>query len=417
MRLSLTSFLRPLVWAALALGVIAVGLGRSVPRTPTSRRSVAPRYQGFNGHHFMTEDYLPRFLDRETGQLVRGAFPEGDTLDYAACSPWCDDRGQYQVVGRWMNRSGEGNTGLPREFGLARYTFPEGRAIDRIALDLIPVGEPCWVPGLTPRILFVSGDGNIYRYSFEENGISPVGAEIPERPQPRRLEWRTARPGSGLVYLKDLTWPSDPRLGGKLIASLSYLVRLNGKATFVGPQLWWLQLSDDQTVIESAGRLTVPDSRDPDPGRELEERLPNLAPTPEGGLALAYLVRARHQALWELRVAPVGSDLGTGTPLVRCESSRTVARHCIPTTPAFSTDGRWVYGVLQPGPGIAQVQAQRFSMVGALSMATPGRSGSVAGERPQPTRARHSPRLGRADFAEFVASRLVEGRARHHAGR
>jgi hypothetical protein len=368
----------------------------------------------------MTEDYLPRFLDRETGQFVRFNFPDGDTLDYAACSPWCDDRGQYQVVGRWMNRSGEGNTGLPREFGLARYTFPEGRAIDRIALDVTPVGEPCWVPGLTPRILFASGDGNIYGYTFEEeDGISPVGAEIPERPQPRRLEWRTARPGSGLVCFKDLIWPSDPRLGGKLIASLTYQVRPNGKAMFVGSQLWWLQLSDDQTAIEAAGRLTVPDSRDPEPDQGLEERLPNVAPTPDGGLTLAYLVRAKNQGLWELRVAPVASDLGTGTPLVRCESSRTLARHCIPTTPAFSTDGRWVYGILHPGPGIAEVQAQRFSMVGALSMATPGRSGSGSGadERPQPARARHSPRLGRADFAEFVASRLVEGQAWHHAGR
>src|SRR4051794_19403738 len=168
MRLSLTSLLRPLLWAAMGMTLIAIGLGRSVPRPLAHRQPAAPRYHGVDGRFFTDADMHPRFLDLETGGVLGIALRGEEKIDHAVCSPWRDDHGQFQVASRWTNRTGHGAGNVAFEFGLARCTLPEGRVIDRVALDLMPMGKPCWVPGLASEIAFVAGDGMIYRYAFEE---------------------------------------------------------------------------------------------------------------------------------------------------------------------------------------------------------------------------------------------------------
>jgi hypothetical protein len=416
MRLSLTSMLSTLVWAAAGISVVAVGLGRSAPRTPPSRSAAVPRYHGYNGRFFSSTEAHPRFLDRDTGQFIHVDLPAKDSLEYASCSPWRDERGQYHVVSRWMNRAGEGSDLVLLEFGLAHYTLPEGRMIERVALDLMPVGEPCWFPGQSPRVLFAAGDGRLYRYSLEESdGGSPGGAQEPE--QPRCLNWRTIPPGLGMLYIKDLIWPTDPKLGGRLIASLSYQMHVEGKVRFLGSQLWWLALSDDGLAIEQAGRLTVPEHDDIEHALAEEERLPSITTTPEGGLALAYLTRTREQAQWELRLAPIESNPATGAPTVRCRNSRDVSRECIPAPPTFSTDGRWVYGMLgnENNPGLVGTIAARFPVADALATLDPGRPG----RRASFLRAGSRPRLGLVglDRSDFTPTRLVDERPGRHARR
>lgn len=408
MHLFLSSILRPLVWSVIAISAIAVGLGRAAPRTIPYQHQAVPRYHGINGRYFSIDENFPRFLDRETGRFLRVECPAGDMLDNVVCSPWCDERGQYQVVGRWLSSSGEGNSLLPQQFGVARYTLPEGRVIDRVELDMTPGGTPCWVPGLSPRIVFAGGDGQLYHYAFgEANGAAALedGAADPARPQ--RLTWRTTPPGVGPIFFKDLVWPSDPRMGGRLIASLSYQIQTEGKRYYVDSQLWWIQLSGDGMDIEAVGRLIVPDGPGPIADPDDEERHPNLESSPEGGLVLAYLSRARPHKPWVLRVAPVALAPGTGMPIVRRGSSRAVAGQCVAIPPVFSADGRWVYGSLGTEPEMARIVTRRFSVAGILAQSSPygpGRQGRPGSTRP-----------GRSDLAWFVTSRLVAGRARHHA--
>ena len=216
--------------------------------------------------------------------------------------------------------------------------------LNRVALDQVPMGAPCWVPGLSPRILFVSGDGKPYRYEFKEadGGLF----EEDEEARPRPLTWRGTPPGRGNIFFLDLIWPTAPELKGRLIATLYIQGQRDGMEEFLGPQLWWIALGADGMTIERAGRLIVPDldRHGDDPDRE--ERFPRVTPTPEGGLALAYLTRSSHRSSWLLNVAPIEIDPASGEPTVQPGRVRCLAEGCAPASPTFSIDGRWIYGHL-----------------------------------------------------------------------
>ena len=411
MQWSLSSLLRTLVWVAIGLSVIAIGLGRYAPRRLPEHHAAAVRYHGVNMHCSPDRDPQPCFLDRETGQILHLEFPPRDTLDYAVCSPWRDEHGQFQAVCRWMGRGGKGFDYLPLEFGVARFTLPEGRLIDRIKLDQVPNGEPCWMPGGVARIIFASGDGRLYRYRFDDLGSGSLG-EAPELAQPQQVTWHTAPPGKGMVYVRDLIWPGEAKLGGRLIASLCYAVECGGKPTLQGPELWWLQLGEDQTSIEAAGRLTAPGIEHRSGGEdEVEERLPNLGTTAEGDLPLAYLRRASLQGRWELHVASVAIDPATGVPRVRPGNSRRIGGGFVSSAPTFSVDGRWVYGIRGQEPGRPQLTLRRFSVTATLMAQTEEVLSSPWSPRIEPR-----PLFGFADLVLFPPNRLVEMGAGRHPG-
>jgi hypothetical protein len=398
MNLSLTSLVPTLVWLAVAISGLAIGLGRRAPslETPPTRHAAVPRYQGVNGRVFSDREYQPNLIDRATGAIVRVDVPAEDVLDYPACSPWQDEAGRFQIVCRWMQRSGRAEAHLPQEFGLARFTFPEVGPIDRVVLDVLPVAEPCWVPGRSPQILFIAGDGQIYRYGFghgQAAGARPGPGSEAEPARARRISWQTKMPGTGTVHFRDLIHPATPQLGGRLIASIWYLADVRATTRFVGSQLWWFELSDDGSTITAAGRLTPPeaeagagagsDDNSEGAGPSEEERLPSVAVTADGGLTLAYLHRMREQGLWELRTAPLVVDPATGRLRVRREEIRNVTQSCVATAPAFSLDGRAVYGVLDTNSGGAGIISQRFALAG-------GPAGPPGGE-PTPRLVRSAP--------------------------
>jgi hypothetical protein len=312
-----------------------------------------------------------------------------------------------------MNRSGRRYSDLPRDFGLARLSLPEGKLLDRIPLEQIPIGEPCWVPGGTPRILFPSGDGQIYRYDLSDPGSPLGGARQPNQTQ--RVEWGIAPPGQGPVYFRDLTWPLTEGLGGRLIASLCYLETGKERPALTGPELWWLQLSPDQTVIEAAGRLSDPDARDVS-GRDdgdVEERLPNVAATAHGDLALVYLSRPAGQQEWDLNTASIAIDPASGVPAIRPGTSRRVGGGFVCSTPTFSVDGRWIYGVHDHEVGSVQLTLRRFPATTTLlaqSDAIPIPTG------PAGTHATPAALFGWSDLLPFTSNRLVEVARGRHAG-
>src|SRR5262249_12077497 len=152
-------------------------------RPPPLRRSAAVRFQALNMRCTPAEEAQPCFLDRETGKVLRLEMPAGEIVGYAVCSPWSDERGPFQAVGRGGNRPGKASASVPSDFGLARLSLPEGKVLERIPLDVTPISEPCWIPGPSPRILFPAGDGFIYWYDLPE----PVSSPRPTHPQ--RVEW------------------------------------------------------------------------------------------------------------------------------------------------------------------------------------------------------------------------------------
>src|SRR4051794_27749636 len=185
---------RPVVWVLTGLTALAIFLGRGAREGREDRRPSPVRQHAINWYLFRKADRTPRFLDAETGRLSPVSFPGSGSLEYASCSPWRDDRGQSQLVGLWTEASGSGDH--DGGIAMARFTFPGRELLDRVPLDVIPAGVPCWYPGTSPVVLFGATDGQLYRLAFAETpGGRADGEREGDQGRPHRLAWRCTPPG------------------------------------------------------------------------------------------------------------------------------------------------------------------------------------------------------------------------------
>ena len=351
MQFSWTSLIRLVGIVGVFVCLLAVGLGWLAPVPVRYRMVVGPAYGVINGFVIDPFPSESRLLNPTTGEISRFHAPRGDQFDHASCSPWQNEEGECQLVGRWARRVEGSGRMVAEEFGLARYSIPSGRVLDEIPLEVVPSSSPCWFPGTSARVLYAGSDGRLYQVSFEdEPGFADNEVDdSPHRPSP--IAWHA--PPLRHLMIHDPAWSTDPRLGGLLIAALAFQVhptddRLTPK------RLWWLKLADDATVVD-AGPLTDPEEK-PRLDRA-EERYPNVHVAPDGRLVLAYLSQPPMSALWELRLATVQIDPKRGIPMVHTIDDRVLASNHLGAQPSFSADGLDVFGVLQgsehphgPGP-------------------------------------------------------------------
>jgi hypothetical protein len=339
---------RLIAWVALGASMLALGLGRVHPEAPTARMPAVrgpgpPRPVYIRQSERSEEADSTLWIDPRTGRTTRVAEPAGGRLINASLSPWQEGRGGAQLVGHWTAWGREGRMGAPDGFFLVRIAQPGGTTLDRIPLNGALVGPPCWFPGDAARVLFAMPDGHLYVHSFEgRRGRDPdAGAAT----RPRRLTWQVPRPWGERGCPSGLSWPTDARLGGRVLASAYPRSGGPDGGRHDEPQLWWLRLDASGTAVAEVGCLGPPRPGDgPDGGGV--ERSPVVAATAGGDLALAYLYRPRGRRDWQLRLAPVQIDARTGAPVARTDAGRVVAEGCYPTEPVFSPDGRWVFGVV-----------------------------------------------------------------------
>lgn len=338
MRFSINSLVRLLALLGLVSGSIAVAVARLEPPEWHWRLASAPHYGVINGFVLNAWPGDPGLLDSETGALARLKLPKGDRLEYGSCSPWSDESGESQVVGRWVQRAKGGmleteETSLA--FGIARYSLPSGRVLNRFKVETMPATHPCWFPDMSARLIYPGGDGSLYVVDFDRTDREGLG----EDPVPQRVSWRCSQPGDKLI-VRDPVWSADPRLGGRLIVSLQYREGGPGSDLNAG-ELWWLALSANGTQIVSAGPLSTGTGEKPD----CERRYPNVARTPDGGLSLAFLDRPRGQPHWSLRIVPIESQ-ADGSPTARLGEARTLTSDHLSALAPFSADGRWIHGIV-----------------------------------------------------------------------
>jgi hypothetical protein len=394
MRVSLSALVRLIAFTLLGLSIAAVGLSRAVPRSPVRRHYTAPRFLGVNGSVFMPPMDNNYRLDLETGELRPDGSAPGVSLDYATCSPWTDARGRFDVVGRMTFRTGMAREALCQGSGLARCTEGDRSPRASANLDSLVSGRPCWFPEHPGRVLVPAGNGRVYAVDLatadgDDGTRSPAGdargvIETGEGDATiRRLVWGCAPPGDSEPLVSDPLCPSSPALRGRVIVSLSPVWDEGGRHRFGPAQLWWLELDPEGTVVVAAGRLTVTDLAGPgEPRGDFEERLANVAATPDGQVVLAYLARRRRESNWRLRVAPLRFDPATGAPRVLASETREPDADVAVTTPGFSTDGRWVFLVKRgTRPGRA-VDRRSVSELLAEEPAEQGRGLVAAGDRP-----------------------------------
>jgi hypothetical protein len=335
MRLSLYAFVRMLGLPALILTISAITLSRLVPENAMAATSIEPRHAkpGWVGCNA-----IPRgrpmgkalLIDPEKERIRTVRLPRGESLDQATGSPWIGDDGRGEVVGRWVKVGRDLWTGAKRiEDGLARYSLPDGKPLDRIATDLMPFSPPSWSPDGRRLVIYPSGDGRLYRVEF------PARADDPDSraAEPTALSWRCPRPGDGCVRILDAIWTDEPSLSGLVLASIVIQRKVgDGKARNQPARLWWLRLDPDARAIVAAGPMTGSPT-------EGAERFPRPVRDPSGRLLLAFLVADRENEAARLTVAPLRVDPAEAGAIVVESEARTLAEGCLLEAPAPASDG------------------------------------------------------------------------------
>ncbi len=381
MRFSFSSLFRLIVISALASATAAVVVSRLDPPAPSFRLAQGVKYAGLSGFYWASGRAEVRWLDLETGTLADAPIAPGETLDTASISPWKDEKGQSQIVGRWSKKEPgtEPVNGLSNQFGLARYRFPSGERIDHVTTEIIPAGPVSWFPGNAGKVMFNGGDGNLYRFSFDPNeatgepDTAPVKVGLAEgSPIAEQLDG---------AFLCDLHWPTDPRLGGLAVLSLRIRTPINvgnwERARYSRGQVWWVRFNQEGSRIVSGGRLFRSDDR-----ADLDERAPTLAVGPDGQPLVSFKLKRPGHSGWELRVADLSREALAAGPNLPLDASRLIAAHHSASPAPLSPDGRRIYSLTQE-PGAKQPSLKAFPVERAAVDGLAGRL-SHDGRRPGP---------------------------------
>ncbi len=241
------------------------------------------------------EEY--RLVDRSTGNAQPLPLPQDATWGFVTVSPWRDQDGNLEAVGRW---SRPGVLGDESFYGLGLFRVSDATVVRSIDLDVLPTGKPCWVPGRPGDLLFPAGDGQLHRCRLTRDGNVKVNARTTVDGEihssstwsaaPIPVTWRCAEPGAGRVFIADPVWPADKPLRPFVFVSLTLQTNSGGRPRNEPSQIWWLEMSESGDEILSAGRLTLPAPASAQ-GRPVVERSPSVSVSPSGRATLAYLTR------------------------------------------------------------------------------------------------------------------------------
>ncbi len=306
-----------------------------------------------------SEDLGCKVLDTETGTFEPLTIPPGDRLDWASVSDWVDEHGRSQIAGRWSRHASDGVGDQYSGFGIARYSFPDGKALNRVRLNLILTSAPCWFPNSPNRVLLTAADGRLYTYRFPDDatGGDPSSAQDT---QLKPIRCAVAMSALADATLDDVEWCREPRWGDVILASVRHFRQVGNRRVPTEQRIWWLKLNPEGTMIVAAGQV----SRE-EPNHESVadatriERFPKLIRMPDGGPGLLYHECREDSLRGTLRVVHLEVDPVTGEPSCRPSTGRNIAENCMAAPVAVSSDGSWVYAVQKVN---SQVALQRFSL-------------------------------------------------------
>jgi len=340
-----------IAWVVVAMGAGILGVGAHSAGSPTYFLWNSSPHDAVAVAHpedRSKEEY--HLVDRTTGRTQPLAVPPDQKWGLLSVSPWRDQEGNLEAAGRWVSRF-DGSE-KPTFCGLGLFRISDGTVLDRVKLDVLPTGRPCWIPDRPREFLFPAGDGQLHRCHLAgDRGDGAV-----RHPQDKRgrnlgsaralhpVTWRCQPPGAGKTFLADPEWSSDPRLRRFVIVALSHQQVEDGKRAYAPFEIWWLQMSEEADAILAAGRLT---------GRGLSsaaddsviERFPSVSVGSERRLTLIYLTREPGTSSWRLCRSPLELDQKTGKPtLAPNPAGAEVLGDGLAPSPVIPlTDGRSVY--------------------------------------------------------------------------
>lgn len=333
-----------------------MGLGRANFKSPPQRVTSLPSYQVLDQTITGSHGRDVSLMDLETGRLKTLSLPPGVGIDKASLSPW-EEEGRRQIVGIGWNRLEDGSSSQYSDIGLVRMSLPDGGILDRLTSPdvVLPACPPCWIRGAPAGVLYVGRDFRLYRVDFEPSHPSG-GLQGPAEIRPSLVDWQGPLPGKGGVQFRDLSWPDEPRMGGRAFASLRFKDRQTGRDT--DWQIWWLQFDRGGTSIAAAGQLLQTNLAEAVDSR----KLPNLV-SARGEPALIYLMHRPGEPGDRLWVAPIHFDPDSDSPLAEEADSRLLAEGLPPNSPVAFKNGWWITVMRKGGP---DPKTERLAIPGCL---------------------------------------------------
>jgi hypothetical protein len=349
-------FLLGIGWMVVALGAGVLGVGAIEHGPATTFFVPSPSlHDAIAIHRPDGPDKMEyQLLDRTTGKTEPIALPAQPDWSLLSLSPWRDQDGNLEAVGRWVSRV----EGKDEFCGLGLLKLPEMTVKNRITLDVLPTGKPCWVPGRPGEILFSAGNGQLYRCNIaDESQDYPKAKSSRSRrgdggpiASPRVVNWESRPLNSSLIYVADPVWSSEPGVRHLVFVALSILDTSGSKRFFLPLKLWWLAMNDEGDTILDAGRLIEPAPDDLQSERNYE-RLPTLVIGEGGKIGLVYVSSTPSRTSWRLRSATIEMDPVTARPRVkpRRGGQEVVAEGLTPSPLVVSADGGSVFGLDDAG--------------------------------------------------------------------
>jgi len=350
------SWIRLLTCLAIAWTITAIGYNSIKMRSEAAPAPnfFVPKPYLFDaialGNASRAESGKTALIDRTTGSQQPVELPRDLTWDLVSVSPWCDPDGRPEAVGRWAGHATE--DGSEPFCGLGLFRLPDASPTIRVAIDVLPTGRACFVPGRVGDLLFPAGDGQLYRCTIgrEVGGgesADPARSDVTEVHEPatvRPLAWGCPAPADGKVFIRDPAWPSEPKLRNLVFVALSVQKRTGRRPFFEPPKLWWLEVDDSGDTIRRAGPLTRALSSESEVDMTAE-RFPTVVARQEGKLGLVYLSQPPRERLTQLRWARLDVDPKTGVPQMTVSETLndSTERAVNLTPPVISADGRSVF--------------------------------------------------------------------------
>jgi hypothetical protein len=341
------SIARLVVVGAALFSAAALTVSQLRPARPASGSRAAGSWESLSGGFLMDGRRL-HLIDLADGRTATAAVPIGERWNDVSASPLTDGEGRSEAVGRFTRRWRGGDDPDAPAYGLVRIRLPEAEVVERVGLDVLPIGRPAWNPDGDGQVLVPAGDGRLYSYRFGPRDDAAAGVLGPQEKLAAvgagltPLEWGCERPGRVEPYLIDPIWPAIPGLRNVLIVSLSAMAETPGACPRFGPpSFWWLKLDDDGERIVDAGPLVDP-ADGPDDSAVGRPRFPSVLAR-DGRLQLAFLLAGSGSPDGEVRIGDLERRPGGGLRL-RPASAVALGRAPIGRLHA-ALDGSRLYGL------------------------------------------------------------------------
>ena len=209
-----SAFFRLVVIACLLFVVAALAVARINPIDARGGVRIASSWRAPSNELVLGAAPV-QLVDHVDGRTATIDVPEGERWNFLSPSPWQDENGVVEAVGRFTRHRRRDRVAGASTYGLVRLRLPEAEVIERVDLEVLPTSRPAWNPIDDGHVLIAAGDGRLYSYRFAPRDEASGLIAAPERQATLgadlvAVEWECQPPGLGAALPRRSGLADDP---------------------------------------------------------------------------------------------------------------------------------------------------------------------------------------------------------------